>query len=60
MGGSSKPKPPPPPPPPPTATSLDVQLEVDTTKKRAGKRAGRASTVLSEQVNAAGGNTVLG
>jgi len=60
MGGSSKPKAPPPPPPPPTQTSLDVQQEVDATKKRAKSRAGRQSTVLSEQVNAAGGNTVLG
>jgi hypothetical protein len=60
MGGSSKPKAPPPAPPPPSETSLDVQQEVDATKKRAGKRQGRQSTVLNEQVNPAGGNTVLG
>jgi len=60
MGGSKKPKPPPPAPPPPTETSLDVQQEVEGTKKRAKSRAGRASTVLSEQTNPAGGGTVLG
>ena len=61
MGGSA-PKPPPPPPPPPTETSLDVQQEVEGTKKRAKKRAGRTSTVLTEQVNPAtdSGATVLG
>lgn len=59
MGGS-KPKAPKAPPPPPTETSLDVQQEAESTKKRAKKRFGREATVLNEQVNPAGNNTVLG
>jgi len=61
MGGKSKkPKPPPVAPPPPTETSLDVQQEIEGSKKRAKSRAGRTSTVLTEQTNPAGGGTVLG
>jgi hypothetical protein len=63
MGGKkSKPKAPPVAPPPPTETSLDVQQEMEGSKRKAKNRAGRASTVLTEQVNSstAGGNTVLG
>lgn len=61
MGGSpSKPKAPPPPAPPPTETSMDVQQEMLAQKKKATLRAGKGSTVLTEQVNPAGGATVLG
>jgi len=60
MGKGAKPKAPPPPAPPPTETSLDVQQEAESTKKRAKKRFGREATVLNEQTNPAGGNTVLG
>ena len=60
MGGSPKPKDPPPVAPPPTETSLDVQEEQDATKRKASKRAGRTSTIITELVNAVSGNTVLG
>ena len=60
MGGSKKPKAPPPIAPPPTETSLDVQQEIEGTRKRSKSRKGRQSTVLNEQTNPAGGNTVLG
>ena len=58
MGG--KPKAPPPPSPPPTETSLDIQQEAESTKKKAASRSGRQSTVLTDLVNPAGGNPVLG
>jgi hypothetical protein len=60
MGKGSTPKAPPPPAPPPTETSLDIQQEQETIKKKARKTTGRTSTVLNEQVNPAGGATVLG
>jgi len=60
MGKGAKPKDPAPIAPPPTETSLDVQQEMETTKKRAKKTKGAQSTVLNEQTNPAGGNTVLG
>ena len=60
MGGSKAPKAPPPPAPPPTETSMDVQQEAATNKAKARKRMGKSSTFLTEQVNTAGGATVLG
>lgn len=56
------PPPPPPPPPPPSESSIDVQQENDLLKKKAALRAGRQSTVLTQQVNASPstGATVLG
>lgn len=60
MGGGSPPKAPPPPAPPPTETSADVQQEAMAEKKKAGTRAGKQSTFLTEQVSTSGGATVLG
>jgi hypothetical protein len=58
MGGG--PKTPPLPSPPPTETSADVQQAAESTRKKAKKQSGLQSTVLSEEVNPAGGATVLG
>ena len=58
MGGS--PKAPKAPAPPATETSMDVQQEAESTRKKAKKQSGLMSTVLTEQVNPAGGATVLG
>jgi len=48
------------PAPPPTETTADVQQEAETTRKKAKKQSGLQSTVLSDEVNPAGGATVLG
>lgn len=54
------PKPPPPPPPAPTKTSADVVQEEEAEKRRAIKRGGRTSTILTEQTKPAGTKTLLG
>ena len=56
MGGDEPPKT----SAPATETSADVQQEAEATKKKASKQSGLTSTALTEQVNPAGGNTVLG
>ena len=59
-GGPSKP---PDPTPPPTETALDVSQEEKQTRQKSGRRAGRASTGLSDRTNPYGStekNTVLG
>ena len=59
MGGGS-PKSPPKPAPPATETSKDIEMQADIIRKKAAGQIGRQKTVLTEQVNSAGGATVLG
>lgn len=62
MGHKSKPKMPPPPPPPPELTDEEVGAQRRLARERERKRKGRASTILTGQMDEPriGKKTLLG